>query len=276
MRPPPRDDPAHGRPVPSRPQASGAVAIPGPPARPRATSVRQMRGPPARPQPRTPSARRAPPSAGRPTHGAPSRATTPTAPRRAQRPDRHRRGGQARRAVRCRAARSRRPGRRHHLRAGSGHDLFEPSRGGGQQVPSQQAGSAFEEDTEPPEESADPAVGRVAATVEDEVARHRRAAPLPPHGLPCAHGAANDPAARPRGRRARLHPVRLVQPRRRARCPPPRVRPPLTTTRRNTGWRHGATLDAQAPIRPSPGSLRKKRACARSRTGRVRPVTAVE
>ena len=34
----------------------------------------------------------------------------------------------------------------------------------------------------------------------------------------------------------------------------------LTSTRWNTGWRRGATLDAQAPIRPSPGSLRKKRA----------------
>jgi len=53
--------------------------------------------------------------------------------------------------------------------SGSGHDLFEPSRGGGQQVPAQQAGSAYPDDAEPPEESADPALGRVAATVEDEV-----------------------------------------------------------------------------------------------------------
>jgi hypothetical protein len=55
---------------------------------------------------------------------------------------------------------------------GSGHGLFEsaePPRGGGHQVPAQQAASAYEDDTEPPEESADPALGRVAATVEDEV-----------------------------------------------------------------------------------------------------------
>ena len=93
---------------------------------------------------------------------------------------------------------------------GSGHDLFEPSRGGGQQVPSQQAGSAFEEETEPPEETADPALGRVAATVEDEVLvvdEQPRYHLVGCRALVAQH---DDPAARPRGRRARLHPVRLV------------------------------------------------------------------
>ena len=46
----------------------------------------------------------------------------------------------------------------------SGHDLFEPAAHEGA---TQQAFHA--DDAEPPEESADPALGRVAAAVEDEV-----------------------------------------------------------------------------------------------------------
>jgi hypothetical protein len=48
----------------------------------------------------------------------------------------------------------------------SGHDLFDPAAHEGA---SQHGGSAFPLDAEPPEESPDPALARVAASVEDEV-----------------------------------------------------------------------------------------------------------
>ena len=59
--------------------------------------------------------------------------------------------------------------------ARSGHDLFEPAAGeatsvmGAQQSSGQQAGAAHPTDAEPPEESVDPVVARVAASVEDQV-----------------------------------------------------------------------------------------------------------
>ena len=110
--------------------------------------------------------------------------------------------------------------------------------------------------------------------------RHRRAPALPRRRLPVLASDRRDPAAGPRGGRARVHAVRVVHP-----GPhPDRADPAEAQAERDPQDRASAAnraarraiLVPQASIRPSPGSLRKNGPPlgGLSRTGRVRPVTA--